>query len=153
MVLHSSGNALGQIVTLTNRKTIFNSESCRRREEEGEVSWQGSWVWDHWWREARCCTSGPSLFQRKSRRQLAGEEKVRERNAAGLRQGAKSRTSNILRKLCQSPSNILKRIMGKMGAWVWKKPVSHWGWLAAVGTSMSWTPTITSWGFNVLWFY
>lgn len=49
------------------------------------------------------------LFQRKSRRQLAGEEKVRERNAAGLRQGAKSRTSDILRKLCQSPSSILKR--------------------------------------------
>jgi len=51
----------------------------------------------------------PSLFQRKSRRKVAVGEKVRERNTAGLKGGAKSRIPELLRKVCLSPSNIMER--------------------------------------------
>lgn len=91
--------------------------------------------------------------QKKSRRKLPGEGKVREANAAGLKEGAASKIPELLRKLCLRPSYILERQGREIGAGAPKKPVTRQGWLAAAETNTSCTPSITLWGFNVLCCY
>lgn len=68
------------------------------------VGWVPGSPGDRWSRETGHCTVSET-----SRRELAIEEKVRDRNAAGLKEGAKSRIPELLRKLCLSPNNILER--------------------------------------------
>lgn len=68
------------------------------------------YIFPHHFRERE---EGNQLDRRKS-----------EINDAGLKEGAKSRIPEFLRKLCLSPSNILERRGREIGAQVPKKPES-----------------------------